>query len=101
VAASNCEKRISIEAAASGQAAIDLLRSGVPSNLVLSNLLLPEVDGYSLLLHVKKHYPRIPFVLVTAIRDARIREEVMRNGAENFLLKRFGQEDCGQWSDER
>ncbi len=72
---------------ATGQSAIDLLRSGVRFNLILSNLLLPEVDGLTLLLHVKQNYPRIPFVFVTAISDAAVREEAMRNGADGFLQK--------------
>jgi CheY-like chemotaxis protein len=75
--------------AATGQSAIDLLESGVRINLVLSNLLLPEVDGFTLLLHVKQTYPRIPFVFVTAIQDAAVRNEVMRNGADGFLQKPF------------
>jgi len=33
---------------------IHLLASGVRINLVLSNLLLPEVDGFALFLHVKR-----------------------------------------------
>lgn len=56
-------------------------------DLVLSNLLLPEVDGFTLLLHVKHNYPRIPFVFLTATDDAQVMEEVMRNGADGFLLK--------------
>jgi len=79
--------------AASGQAAIDLLASGVRINLVLSNLLLPEVDGFTLLLHVKKHYPCIPFVFVTAVNDGSVKEAAMRNGAEDFLLKPFQREE--------
>ena len=39
--------------AADGRAAIELLAAGTRINLVLSNLLLPLVDGYTLLLHVK------------------------------------------------
>jgi two-component system response regulator FlrC len=62
-------------------------------DLVLSNLLLPEVDGYTLLLHVKKHYPRIPFVFVTGVNDDSVKEAAMRNGAESFLLKPFRQEE--------
>ena len=79
--------------AADGRAAIDLLRSGIRINLVLSNILLPEVDGYTLLLHVKKHYPCIPFVFVTAVNDGSVKEAAMRNGAEDFLLKPFQREE--------
>jgi DNA-binding NarL/FixJ family response regulator len=54
---------------------------------------MPNVDGYSLLLHVKKHHPRIPFVLVTAVHDAEVREEVLRDGADGYLLKPFTRDE--------
>ena len=79
--------------AADGRAAMDLLAAGTRINLVLSNLLLPLVDGFTLLLHVKQHYPRIPFAYVTAINDAPVREAVMRYGADGYLLKPFTEEE--------
>ena len=72
-----------------GRDAIDLLATRVRFDLVLSCLLMPIVDGYTLLLHVKKHYPKIPFAFVTAIQDAELRETVMRDGADDYLLKPF------------
>jgi DNA-binding NtrC family response regulator len=79
--------------AASGRAAIDLLQSGTRINLVLSNLLLPEVDGFTLLLHIKKKHPRIPFVFVTAVQDIDVRQAAMREGAAAFLLKPFDRQE--------
>jgi CheY-like chemotaxis protein len=79
--------------AADGRAAIDLLAGGTRVDLVLSNLLLPLVDGFELLLHVKQHFPRIPFAFVTAINDSQVRDEVMLNGADGFLLKPFTEQE--------
>jgi len=79
--------------AGDGQEAIDLLATGLRIDLVTSCLLMPNVDGYSLLLYVKKHHPRIPFVLVTAIHDAEVREHTLKNGADGYLLKPFTREE--------
>lgn len=79
--------------AADGRAAMELLATGTRIDLVLSNLLLPVVDGFTLLLHVKQRYPRVPFAFVTAIHDPQIREAAMREGADGFLLKPFTQEE--------
>lgn len=79
--------------AADGRAAMDLLRSGTRINLVLSNMLLPKVDGWTLFLHVRKYYPRIPFVFVTAIDDSCVREVAAREGAAGYLLKPFEREE--------
>jgi CheY-like chemotaxis protein len=79
--------------AADGRAAMDLLRSGTRINLVLSNMLLPKVDGWTLFLHVKQSYPKIPFVFVTAIDDSGVREVAAREGAAGYLLKPFEREE--------
>ena len=52
-------------------------------------MLLPEIDGLTFLKHVKERYPTIPFVFVTAISDAQVREAAMRGGANGYLLKPF------------
>jgi len=78
--------------AADGRAAIDLLATGTRINLVLSNLLLPFVDGITLLLHVKQNYPRIPFAFITAVHDVQVRDAALKNGADGYLLKPFTEE---------
>lgn len=35
-------------------------------DLVLSDVVMPDVDGYDLYMHVREHYPAIPVVLMTA-----------------------------------
>jgi tRNA(fMet)-specific endonuclease VapC len=75
--------------AADGRAAMELLATGTRIDVILSNLLLPLVDGLTLLQHAKQKYPRLPFAFVTALNDSQVREEVMRNGADGFILKPF------------
>lgn len=75
--------------AADWRAAIDLLHSGTRTNLILSNMLPPKVDGWTLFLHVKQNHPKIPFAFVTAIDDSGVREAAMREGAADYLLKPF------------
>ena|SRR6266536_5558627 len=79
--------------AADGRAAMQLLATGTRINLVLSNMLLPVVDGLTLLLHVKERYPQIPFAFVSAVNDAAIRKEAMLRGADGYLLKPFSGEE--------
>lgn len=76
-----------------GEMAMSLLASGARINLVLSNMLLPKVDGWTLFLHIRKHYPNIPFVFVTAIDDSSVREAATREGAAAFLLKPFDRQE--------
>lgn len=78
--------------AADGRAGMDLLAGGIRINLVLSNILLPVVDGFALLTHVKQRYPRIPFAFVTAVLDIQVRDAAMERGADGYLLKPFTNE---------
>ena len=68
----------------------DLLRSGTRINLVLSNMLLPKVDGWTLFLHVRKYHPKIPLAFVTAIDDSGVRDAAMREGAACWPLSGEG-----------
>jgi CheY-like chemotaxis protein len=76
-----------------GETAMSLLASGARISLVLSNLLLPQVDGFSLLVHVKQNYPKVPFAFVTAVDDDSVRQAAAREGAADYLLKPFTSEE--------
>lgn len=78
--------------AVSGRDATDLLGTE-RIDLVLSNLLMADVDGWSLFLHVKKHYPHIPFVFLTPVTDLSVREAAAKEGASAFLLMPCSRED--------
>src|SRR5712692_8079187 len=75
--------------AGDGREALTLLEAGEPFDLILSNLMMPGLDGYELLKLVKAEYPDIPFVLETGVRDASCLVAAMRHGAYEYLLKPF------------
>lgn len=75
--------------AESGVEALALLDSGERVDIVTSCLLMPEMDGVTLLDHMKRRYPSIPFAVVTAIHDVSVAKAVLRAGARDYLLKPF------------
>ena len=75
--------------AADGQEALALIESGAPFDLILSNLMMPKLDGHELLRLFKTKYPDVPFVIETAVSDASLQVAVMRDGAYDYLLKPF------------
>jgi len=58
-------ERCCIETAPSGVHAMDWLKRE-PFDLVLSDVVMPDMDGYELYQTVKKKTPKLPFVLMTA-----------------------------------
>ena len=55
--------------AASGVEALAVLESGEEFDLMLTDLMMPDLDGIALLERSKDKYPHMPVVIVTAVHD--------------------------------
>src|SRR3954462_459419 len=75
--------------AGSGLEAIAMLESGEQFELMLSDLMMPELDGIGLLERTKEKFPDMPVVMVTAVHDISVALAALRNGAYDYLLKPF------------
>jgi putative nucleotidyltransferase with HDIG domain len=78
--------------AGSGKAALQVLESGDSFALMLSDLMMPDLDGNGLLERSKERYPDMPVVMVTAHNDISAALTAIRNGAYDYLLKPFERE---------
>jgi putative nucleotidyltransferase with HDIG domain len=78
--------------AASGLEALALLESGEEFDLILSDLMMAEMDGIALLERAKEKFPDLPVVMVTAVYDISVALQAMRNGAYDYVLKPFERE---------
>ena len=78
--------------AASGKEALSILESGGDFDLILSDLMMAEMDGIALLEKAKEKYPDIPIVMVTAVHDIQVALKALRDGAYDYLLKPFERE---------
>ena len=78
--------------AASGMEALALLDSGEEFELMLSDLMMANLDGIGLLEKTKERFPDMPVVMVTAVHDISVALGALRNGAYDYLLKPFERE---------
>jgi putative nucleotidyltransferase with HDIG domain len=78
--------------AQSGKEALALLQSGEEFELMLSDMMMPVMDGEALLAATKERFPDMPVVMVTAMHDISIALNAIRNGAYDYLLKPFDRE---------
>ncbi len=78
--------------ASSGMEALATLNSGEEFELMLSDLMMAELDGIGLLERTKEKYPDMPVVMVTAVHDISVALAAIRNGAYDYLLKPFERE---------
>src|SRR3954465_1629160 len=78
--------------AASGMEALAILNSTGEFELMLSDLMMAELDGIALLERSKEKYPDMPVIMVTAVHDISVALAAIRNGAYDYLLKPFERE---------
>ena len=78
--------------AGSGMEALALLNSGDVFELMLSDLMMADLDGIGLLERTKEKFPDMPVVMVTAVHDISVALAAIRNGAYDYLLKPFERE---------
>jgi putative nucleotidyltransferase with HDIG domain len=71
-----------------GRAAQDQVRRTTP-DLVLSDMIMPEMDGIKLLEWMRQYDPDVPVIMVTAIHDISTALEAIRRGAYDYILKPF------------
>jgi putative nucleotidyltransferase with HDIG domain len=78
--------------AGSGTEALAVLTSGEEFELMLSDLMMADLDGIALLERTKEKYPDMPVVMVTAVHDISVALNAIRDGAYDYLLKPFERE---------
>src|ERR1700723_1948449 len=78
--------------ASSGLKALAVLDAGEEFELMLSDLMMADLDGIGLLERTKEGYPDMPVVMVTAVHDISVALAAIRNGAYDYLLKPFERE---------
>lgn len=81
-----------VASAASGAEALAELEQG-PFDLILSDMVMPEMDGVELLRQVRSRHPQLPFVLVTAHGSVDSAVAAMKEGADDYLLKPLNREE--------
>jgi putative nucleotidyltransferase with HDIG domain len=75
-------------ALSNGREAQEFVRKQTP-DLVLLDLILPEMDGFEFLVWLHSFDPKIPIIMVTGIHDISTALEVMRRGVFDYILKPF------------
>jgi DNA-binding NarL/FixJ family response regulator len=85
--------RAEISEAGGFDEAIALLERGADVDLVLLDLSMPGVRGFSGLMYLRAQYPAVPVVIVSANEDASVIRRCMEFGASGFIPKTLGIED--------
>ena len=77
-----------VELAGGGREALEALELNT-FNLVLTDIVMQDVNGIALLERIHSLQPNLPVVMVTAVHDISVAIDSMRRGAYDYLLKPF------------
>ena len=81
-----CDAGYDVICAGSAEEALQEL-ARTPCDLVVSDLVMPEMDGVALLRQLRKQWPQLPFILATAHGSIDSAVAAMKDGADEYLLK--------------
>jgi CheY-like chemotaxis protein len=79
---------LSVEYAVDGKDAINRFQESIPE-LVVTDLIMPEMDGLGLVAAVKSEFPLVPVVLMTARGNEEVAVAALREGAAGYVPKRI------------
>ena len=77
-----------VKLASSGREALEMLSMN-GFDLVLTDIVMQDINGIALLERIHSQQPNLPVVMVTAIHDISVAIDSMRRGAYDYLLKPF------------
>jgi CheY-like chemotaxis protein len=92
---SKYDETFSIITAEDGLGAVDQLKDSTIS-LVVTDLKMPKMDGFSLLSHIMEHYPEIPVIIITGYSTSDMERLAMEGGAIGYIAKPFMIDDLAK-----
>ena len=87
-------KQFAIKGCPNGKEGLDLL-SSERFDIVISDLLLPDMDGLQILTQVKLDSPRTEVILITGHASAETAVQAMKKGAFDYITKPLNIEELG------
>ena len=100
-------KDIDVIIARNGQEAIDTLQSNPDTDLVLMDIMMPEMDGYTAMQEIRKNefFNRTPIIAITAKAMKNDEQKCLDSGASAYLTKPIEQDklfnQMGIWFDKK
>lgn len=80
-------KGLDVVSATSGEDAVSIVQTDKSINLVLMDILLPQMSGYEATLLIKEINPELPVIAQTAYAMHNDREKCLENGCDDYISK--------------
>lgn len=86
--------KLNILTALNGLAAMEVIKQQIP-DLIISDIMMPQMSGYEFLLHVRENpqWLHIPFIFLTAKGEKHDEYEGFRRGVDEYITKPYDSDD--------
>jgi CheY-like chemotaxis protein len=81
--------------AENGQSALDLVASQ-KIDMIISDMKMPVMNGFDLLVAVKKTHPEIPVTVITGFNSEYLEADALAAGADAYITKPFKVTDISE-----
>lgn len=83
------EKGFDIEVAMNGREAVDALNAAPDKDMVLMDIMMPEMDGYEAMAEIRKNpkFAKLPIIALTAKAMKNDRQKCIEAGANDYITK--------------
>ena len=80
--------------AANGKEAMDIITGGWTPDMIITDLMMPEMDGIELINRIRNDFTtsHIPIILITARHESDTHLKAMKYGADGYITKPFTME---------
>ena len=78
-----------------GKEALEWLEEGNTTNLIISDIMMPNMDGFELLSQVKSsaYYKDIPVIMLSGLEKSQERIKCFELGVADYIIKPFNPEE--------
>ncbi|MBN2636619.1 MAG: response regulator transcription factor [Prolixibacteraceae bacterium] len=88
-------KAFEVETREDGLQALSWMQEGNIPDLILTDLKMPNLDGFELINHVKSsgYFKDVPIIVLSSLDSSNDRIRCLKMGAEDYLVKPFNPEE--------
>lgn len=86
--------RYEVRDASNGREALEVISSGWIPDMIVTDLMMPEMDGIGLINHIRNDFStsHIPIIMITAKHEDDTQVKAMKYGADGYIAKPFTME---------
>lgn len=88
-------KKYTVETSENGLRALARLQNGYFPDVIITDLMMPEVDGKTFIMQIKNSgaFNHIPIIVLSSIDKSSEKVDLLKSGASDYIIKPFNPDE--------